>query len=288
VLSRGDYHWQHEPCWYAVREKGKGHWAGDRKQTTLWQIPSRDQDAETVHGTQKPVECMRRPILNNSSPGQAVYEPFWARAPRSSRPRPRAGLPRDRARPGLCRRRGAALAGLHRAAHALGLRPAVALALGRQQAAGTDGPLHGRARHHPRGPQQGAGDVRGARTMRQGARPASHRDYQGGYRSARYGPAALSGARLRRARIVSHGLTRSHAPAALGLFPPRRPVQPWGGEGGGLGPDRFREGAVARFRDDQRGRVNHLLRLFFSQGIALMSTRMSSSTAGQDMAAADS
>ncbi|HMR35905.1 site-specific DNA-methyltransferase [uncultured Paracoccus sp.] len=76
VLSRGDYHWQHEPCWYAVRKTGKGHWAGDRKQTTLWHIANRDQDAETVHGTQKPVECMRRPILNNSSPGQAVYEPF--------------------------------------------------------------------------------------------------------------------------------------------------------------------------------------------------------------------
>jgi DNA modification methylase len=76
VLSRGDYHWQHEPCWYAVRKTGKGHWAGDRKQTTLWQIANKDQDAETVHGTQKPVECMRRPILNNSSPGQAVYEPF--------------------------------------------------------------------------------------------------------------------------------------------------------------------------------------------------------------------
>jgi DNA modification methylase len=29
-----------------------------------------------VHGTQKPVECMRRPMLNNSSPGQAVYDPF--------------------------------------------------------------------------------------------------------------------------------------------------------------------------------------------------------------------
>ena len=76
VLSRGDYHWQHEPCWYAVRAKGKGHWSGDRKQTTLWSIPSRDQDAATVHGTQKPVEAMRRPMLNNSSPGQAVYEPF--------------------------------------------------------------------------------------------------------------------------------------------------------------------------------------------------------------------
>jgi len=76
ILSRGDYHWQHEPCWYAVRKTGKGHWAGDRKQTTLWHIANKDQDAETVHGTQKPVECMRRPILNNSSPGQAVYEPF--------------------------------------------------------------------------------------------------------------------------------------------------------------------------------------------------------------------
>ena len=74
VLSRGHYHWQHEPCWYAVR--GTGHWSGDRKQSTLWSIPGKDQDATTVHGTQKPVECMRRPILNNSSRGQAVYEPF--------------------------------------------------------------------------------------------------------------------------------------------------------------------------------------------------------------------
>jgi DNA modification methylase len=74
VLGRGHYHWQHEPAWYAVR--GNGHWAGDRKQTTLWQIASKGQDADTVHGTQKPVECMRRPIENNSSPGQAVYEPF--------------------------------------------------------------------------------------------------------------------------------------------------------------------------------------------------------------------
>jgi DNA modification methylase len=76
VLSRGHYHWQHEPCWYAVRRGSKASWAGDRKQTTVWPIASRDQDAETVHGTQKPVECMRRPMLNNSNVGQAVYEPF--------------------------------------------------------------------------------------------------------------------------------------------------------------------------------------------------------------------
>jgi DNA modification methylase len=76
VMGRGHYHWQHEPCWYAVRGGATGHWSGDRKQTTLWQIASRGQDAETTHGTQKPVACMRRPIENNSSPGQAVYEPF--------------------------------------------------------------------------------------------------------------------------------------------------------------------------------------------------------------------
>lgn len=75
ALSRGDYHWQHEPCWYAVRDKATGHWAGDRKQATLWMIKARE-DAGVGHGTQKPVECMKRPIENNSSPGQAVYEPF--------------------------------------------------------------------------------------------------------------------------------------------------------------------------------------------------------------------
>lgn len=74
VIGRGDYQWMHEPCWYAVR--AKGYWTGDRKQTTVWTISSGGQDAETVHGTQKPVECMRRPMLNNSKPGEAVYDPF--------------------------------------------------------------------------------------------------------------------------------------------------------------------------------------------------------------------
>jgi DNA modification methylase len=77
VIGRGNYHSQHETCWYIVRKKSgaTGHWAGDRKQTTLWQIP-KPQKSETGHSTQKPVECMKRPIENNSSPGQAVYEPF--------------------------------------------------------------------------------------------------------------------------------------------------------------------------------------------------------------------
>ena len=74
MIGRGDYHWQHEPCWYAVRDTG--HWTGDRKQTTLWNIQSGNQDSKTPHPTQKPVECMRRPMQNNSGAGDAVYEPF--------------------------------------------------------------------------------------------------------------------------------------------------------------------------------------------------------------------
>ena len=75
AMSRGHYHWQHEPCWYAVRGGATGHWAGDRKQTTLWPIAARE-DKGHGHSTQKPVECMKRPVENNSSPGQAVYDPF--------------------------------------------------------------------------------------------------------------------------------------------------------------------------------------------------------------------
>lgn len=74
IIGRGDYHWEHEPCWYVVRRGKKGHWSGDRKQTTIWRIAH--QRSETGHGTQKPVECMKRPIENNSEPGDAVYEPF--------------------------------------------------------------------------------------------------------------------------------------------------------------------------------------------------------------------
>lgn len=75
VLGRGDYHWQHEPCFYVVRNDA--HWQGARDQTTLWTIGAgAEEDEATVHGTQKPVECMRRPMINNSTRGDLIYEPF--------------------------------------------------------------------------------------------------------------------------------------------------------------------------------------------------------------------
>jgi DNA modification methylase len=83
ALSRGHYHWQHEPCWYAVRRGGNARWRGDRKQSTLWQIANRnpfggeeEQEAATGHGTQKPVEIMRRPILNHTQGRDVIYDPF--------------------------------------------------------------------------------------------------------------------------------------------------------------------------------------------------------------------
>lgn len=93
VISRGNYHWQHEPCFYATREgerdrwqhdhelatyavrKGeKANWEGGRKQSTVWFIEHAAND--TGHGTQKPVECMKRPIENNSKLGDRIYDPF--------------------------------------------------------------------------------------------------------------------------------------------------------------------------------------------------------------------
>lgn len=81
VMGRGHYHWQHEPCFYAVRQGATGNWTGDRKQSTVWQIQNLNptgnrKEGLTGHGTQKPVECMRRPILNHTSSGQFVYDPF--------------------------------------------------------------------------------------------------------------------------------------------------------------------------------------------------------------------
>lgn len=81
-ISRGHYHWQHEPCWYAVRKGKSASWAGDRKQTTVWDATSpndpyqRAGEAYTNHGTQKPVECMARPIRNHGGKDDAVYDPF--------------------------------------------------------------------------------------------------------------------------------------------------------------------------------------------------------------------
>lgn len=75
VIGRGDYHFKHEPCIYAVR-KGKNHnWQGSRKENSLWEI-DKPMKSETGHSTQKPILCMAKPIENNTARGESVYDPF--------------------------------------------------------------------------------------------------------------------------------------------------------------------------------------------------------------------
>jgi DNA modification methylase len=82
VMGRSDYHFKHEPCWYAIR-KGKNHnWKGDRKQTTIWDaappnhIMGGSKEEKTSHPTQKPALLYEKAYLNRTNPGEYVYEFF--------------------------------------------------------------------------------------------------------------------------------------------------------------------------------------------------------------------
>lgn len=95
ALSLGHYHWGHEPALYAVKDGADDHfrfidehedlsyavrsgststWRGGRKQSTVWEIDHIKN--ETGHGTQKPIDCMRKPIMNHLEEGGIVYDPF--------------------------------------------------------------------------------------------------------------------------------------------------------------------------------------------------------------------
>jgi DNA modification methylase len=115
VLSRGDYHWQHEPILYGWRP-GAGHlWYGGRDKTTIlefedppfqqvednaWQIAvgeatlivrGKDLTVESVRGTvfneakpaanaehptMKPVRLITRMLANSAKRGATVLDPF--------------------------------------------------------------------------------------------------------------------------------------------------------------------------------------------------------------------
>jgi DNA modification methylase len=81
VLTRTHYWYQHEPCWY-VRKK-KAPWFGKAgENSTIWDAESPkfimggSDEEKFDHPTQKPVELMRKPILNHTETGGLVYDPF--------------------------------------------------------------------------------------------------------------------------------------------------------------------------------------------------------------------
>ena len=81
VLTRTHYWYQHEPCWY-VRKKNAPWFGKAGENATIWDSPSPkfimggSDEQKFDHPTQKPVDLMRRPLLNHTKRGEAVYEPF--------------------------------------------------------------------------------------------------------------------------------------------------------------------------------------------------------------------
>lgn len=94
ILSRQDYHWQHEPClhgqtgalvcgdtWDAHEscmygwKDGKAHlWCSDRKQTTVLEFDAPAKSAD--HPTMKPVPLFAYQIVNSTRPDAAVLDIF--------------------------------------------------------------------------------------------------------------------------------------------------------------------------------------------------------------------
>ena len=81
VLTRTLYWFQHEPCWF-VRKKNAPWYGRAGENSTIWACPSPkfimggSDEEKFDHPTQKPVELMRRPLLNHTKRGESVYEPF--------------------------------------------------------------------------------------------------------------------------------------------------------------------------------------------------------------------
>lgn len=77
ALSRSDYHWKHEPCWYAVKKGADRNWLGGRTQMTVWDVASvMSEKDKTAHPMQKPVEIYTRAINHHTNPGEYIYDPF--------------------------------------------------------------------------------------------------------------------------------------------------------------------------------------------------------------------
>lgn len=81
VLTRTHYWYQHEPCWYV--RKPNAPWYGKAgENTTIWEsaspkfIMGGSDEEKFDHPTQKPIELMKRPILNHTRRRELVYDPF--------------------------------------------------------------------------------------------------------------------------------------------------------------------------------------------------------------------
>lgn len=104
VLGRSDYHWAHEPVFYAAKKGGKTDWFGDRAQKTVLDLSTeaitamkkedlvalvmalrdtstiidvqRDPPSSYIHPTQKPVALVQKAARNSTMIGDTVLDAF--------------------------------------------------------------------------------------------------------------------------------------------------------------------------------------------------------------------
>lgn len=74
VLGRSPYQWQHEPCLYGWKKKGKHKWYAGRKETSVWEFEKSKKNAD--HPTMKPIALLAYPIKNSSMTNSLVLDPF--------------------------------------------------------------------------------------------------------------------------------------------------------------------------------------------------------------------
>ena len=74
VLSRQDYHWQHEPCLYGWKPGADHAWHSDRKQSTVMEFDRPTKSLE--HPTMKPVKLFAYQIGNSTLQGDIVLDLF--------------------------------------------------------------------------------------------------------------------------------------------------------------------------------------------------------------------
>lgn len=74
VLGRSPYQWQHEPCLYGWKKKGKHQWYSGRKETTIWEFEKPKKNAD--HPTMKPIALLAYPISNSSMSNTLILDPF--------------------------------------------------------------------------------------------------------------------------------------------------------------------------------------------------------------------
>ena len=74
VLGRSPYQWQHEPCLFGWKKKGKHQWYSGRKETTIWEFDKPKKNGD--HPTMKPIPLLAYPIMNSTMSNSVVLDPF--------------------------------------------------------------------------------------------------------------------------------------------------------------------------------------------------------------------